>query len=292
MLSQCTPVYWVIMWPCRWHAFRLKAIAVLLYCSSQPFVRLHPDGSRRDWRMWWWCTVREAWHALGLWYLAFSFISKYVPPLKVCDSVARHDHICILCKLMVLWMLQFFPTAEESMKFYNQKRCVDSKGLHIPSQLVSSHSDLLLNPESFLPFLSFECDCWYLVCDRVTAICEILRAGIERAERIYPNWAEVFILLTVRFCTVSSKNQSSYMVMIIARSCLLISPLCSWMQVYHEECPPCKLPILDSSGRNDLGSWRYLHSLRLEYMKLRGLIFELHRTDDDVCSTLSRCSVH
>lgn len=156
MLSQCTPVYWVIMWPCRWHAFRLKAIAVLLYCSSQPFVRLHPDGSRRDWRMWWWCTVREAWHALGLWYLAFSFISKYVPPLKVCDSVARHDHICILCKLMVLWMLQFFPTAEESMKFYNQKRCVDSKGLHIPSQLVSSHSNDTIYcwiPKAF--FLSF-----------------------------------------------------------------------------------------------------------------------------------------
>lgn len=33
--------------------------------------------------------------------------------------------------------LQFFPTAEESMDYYNQKRCVDGKGLVLPSQIVS-----------------------------------------------------------------------------------------------------------------------------------------------------------
>ncbi|TXG64243.1 hypothetical protein EZV62_011237 [Acer yangbiense] len=31
--------------------------------------------------------------------------------------------------------LQFFPTAEESMDYYNQKRCVDGKGLVLPSQI-------------------------------------------------------------------------------------------------------------------------------------------------------------
>jgi phosphatidylinositol-3,4,5-trisphosphate 3-phosphatase/dual-specificity protein phosphatase PTEN len=31
--------------------------------------------------------------------------------------------------------LQFFPTAEESINYYNQKRCVDGKGLVLPSQI-------------------------------------------------------------------------------------------------------------------------------------------------------------
>lgn len=36
---------------------------------------------------------------------------------------------------------QFFPTAEESIEYYNQKRCVDGKGLILPSQIVSdTHS--------------------------------------------------------------------------------------------------------------------------------------------------------
>lgn len=33
--------------------------------------------------------------------------------------------------------LQFFPTAEESINYYNQKRCFDAKGLVLPSQIVS-----------------------------------------------------------------------------------------------------------------------------------------------------------
>jgi hypothetical protein len=33
--------------------------------------------------------------------------------------------------------LQFFPTAEESIDYYNQKRCFDGKGLVLPSQIVS-----------------------------------------------------------------------------------------------------------------------------------------------------------
>ncbi|MBA0675686.1 hypothetical protein Goari_017212, partial [Gossypium aridum] len=32
----------------------------------------------------------------------------------------------------------FFPTAEESIDYYNQKRCVDGKGLVLPSQIVSN----------------------------------------------------------------------------------------------------------------------------------------------------------
>lgn len=36
-----------------------------------------------------------------------------------------------------MFLLQFFPTAEESMDYYNQKRCIDGKGLVLPSQIVS-----------------------------------------------------------------------------------------------------------------------------------------------------------
>jgi hypothetical protein len=32
--------------------------------------------------------------------------------------------------------MQFFPTTEDSINYYNQKRCVDGKGLVLPSQLV------------------------------------------------------------------------------------------------------------------------------------------------------------
>ncbi|KAH8965842.1 hypothetical protein BDL97_04G137500 [Sphagnum fallax] len=35
----------------------------------------------------------------------------------------------------LLLYLKFFPTAEESINYYNQKRCVDGKGLVLPSQL-------------------------------------------------------------------------------------------------------------------------------------------------------------
>lgn len=42
-------------------------------------------------------------------------------------------------KLSVLRFIlfQFFPTAEESIDYYNQKRCFDGKALVLPSQIVS-----------------------------------------------------------------------------------------------------------------------------------------------------------
>lgn len=46
--------------------------------------------------------------------------------------------------------LQFFPTAEESIDYYNQKRCVDGKGLVLPSQIVSL---CLIGPNFFRELL-------------------------------------------------------------------------------------------------------------------------------------------
>ncbi|CAL5362893.1 unnamed protein product [Camellia sinensis] len=37
----------------------------------------------------------------------------------------------------LLLFLKFFPTAEECIEYYNQKRCLDGKGLILPSQIVS-----------------------------------------------------------------------------------------------------------------------------------------------------------
>jgi len=48
--------------------------------------------------------------------------------------------------------LQFFPTAEESMDYYNQKRCVDGKGLVLPSQIVSLLLAMLYYDGSFIGF--------------------------------------------------------------------------------------------------------------------------------------------
>lgn len=46
--------------------------------------------------------------------------------------------------LFFFFLMQFFPTAEESMDYYNQKRCLDAKGLVLPSQIVSPPLALIL----------------------------------------------------------------------------------------------------------------------------------------------------
>lgn len=43
------------------------------------------------------------------------------------------NHILISFSFSV----QFFPTAEEAIDYFNQKRCVDGKALVLPSQIVS-----------------------------------------------------------------------------------------------------------------------------------------------------------
>lgn len=85
----------------------------------------------------------------------FPFNDHNCPPLQLvaafCQSAyswlkADLDNVVVVhCKagkartgLMIsslLLYLKFYPTAEESIVFYNQKRCVDGKGLILPSQL-------------------------------------------------------------------------------------------------------------------------------------------------------------
>ncbi|CAM8928184.1 unnamed protein product [Rhodiola kirilowii] len=86
---------------------------------------------------------------------SFPFDDNECPPIRLIVSFCRSayswlkadiDNVVVVhCKsgmartgLMVsslLLYLKFFPTAEESIDYYNQKRCVDGKGLTLPSQI-------------------------------------------------------------------------------------------------------------------------------------------------------------
>lgn len=65
-------------------------------------------------------------------------ISSLLLYLKVRDSSAVSSRQCTNpgSELYIL-SLQFCPTADESIDLFNRKRCVDGKGLVLPSQIVS-----------------------------------------------------------------------------------------------------------------------------------------------------------
>ena len=50
-------------------------------------------------------------------------------------SMCHHFYNIVIT--LFCFLLQFFPTAEECIEYYNQKRCLDGKGLILPSQIVS-----------------------------------------------------------------------------------------------------------------------------------------------------------
>lgn len=64
--------------------------------------------------------------SVGVSEMHSSLVSCEVCPLS---DLLIASYICII--------VQFFPTAEESIDYYNQKRCIDGKGLVLPSQIVS-----------------------------------------------------------------------------------------------------------------------------------------------------------
>lgn len=85
----------------------------------------------------------------------FPFDDHNCPPIQLIRSFCQSAHswlkedsenvVVVHCKagmartgLMIcslLLYLKFFPTAEEAIDYYNQKRCVDGKGLVLPSQI-------------------------------------------------------------------------------------------------------------------------------------------------------------
>lgn len=86
---------------------------------------------------------------------SFPFDDHNCPPIQLIISFCKSAYgwlkedienvVVVHCKagmartgLMIsslLLYLKFFPTAEESIDYYNQKRCVDGKGLVLPSQI-------------------------------------------------------------------------------------------------------------------------------------------------------------
>ncbi|CAN6450880.1 unnamed protein product [Victoria cruziana] len=65
---------------------------------------------------------------------AYAWLKEDIENVVVVHCKAGMARTGLMISSLLLY-LKFFPTAEESMSYYNQKRCVDGKGLVLPSQI-------------------------------------------------------------------------------------------------------------------------------------------------------------
>ncbi|PON40818.1 Tensin phosphatase, C2 domain containing protein [Parasponia andersonii] len=65
---------------------------------------------------------------------AYSWLKEDIENVVVVHCKAGMARTGLMISSLLLY-LKFFPTAEESMDYYNQKRCFDGKGLVLPSQI-------------------------------------------------------------------------------------------------------------------------------------------------------------
>lgn len=65
---------------------------------------------------------------------AYSWLKEDIENVVVVHCKAGMARTGLMITSLLLY-LKFFPTAEESMDYYNQKRCLDAKGLVLPSQI-------------------------------------------------------------------------------------------------------------------------------------------------------------
>ncbi|XP_007042495.2 PREDICTED: phosphatidylinositol 3,4,5-trisphosphate 3-phosphatase and protein-tyrosine-phosphatase PTEN2A [Theobroma cacao] len=65
---------------------------------------------------------------------AYSWLKEDIENVVVVHCKAGMARTGLMISSLLLY-LKFFPTAEESVDYYNQKRCVDGKGLVLPSQI-------------------------------------------------------------------------------------------------------------------------------------------------------------
>jgi hypothetical protein len=79
--------------------------------------------------------------------------------------------------------LQFFPTAEESIDYYNQKRCFDGKGLVLPSQIVSLS---FLCDESLISYLL---PSFFIILSFFSEVCQIFRTYSNILQWGMPSWS-------------------------------------------------------------------------------------------------------
>ncbi|KAH9712079.1 phosphatidylinositol 3,4,5-trisphosphate 3-phosphatase and dual-specificity protein phosphatase pten [Citrus sinensis] len=66
---------------------------------------------------------------------AYSWLKEDILNVVVVHCKAALQVCFMIGLLLSLQSLQFFPTAEEAIDYYNQKRCVDGKALVLPSQI-------------------------------------------------------------------------------------------------------------------------------------------------------------
>ncbi|KAI4295684.1 hypothetical protein L6164_035701 [Bauhinia variegata] len=65
---------------------------------------------------------------------AYSWLKEDIENIVVVHCKAGMARTGLMISSLLLF-LKFFPTAEESIDYYNQKRCIDGKGLVLPSQI-------------------------------------------------------------------------------------------------------------------------------------------------------------
>ncbi|EPS74080.1 hypothetical protein M569_00672, partial [Genlisea aurea] len=65
---------------------------------------------------------------------AYSWLKQDIENVVVVHCKAGMARTGLMISSLLLF-LKFFPTAEESIEFYNQRRCLDGKGLVLPSQI-------------------------------------------------------------------------------------------------------------------------------------------------------------
>ncbi|XP_068666157.1 phosphatidylinositol 3,4,5-trisphosphate 3-phosphatase and protein-tyrosine-phosphatase PTEN2A-like [Aristolochia californica] len=65
---------------------------------------------------------------------AYSWLKEDIENVVVVHCKAGMARTGLMISSLLLF-LKFFPTAEESIEYYNQKRCIDGKGLILPSQI-------------------------------------------------------------------------------------------------------------------------------------------------------------
>ncbi|PKU60771.1 Formin-like protein 6 [Dendrobium catenatum] len=65
---------------------------------------------------------------------AYNWLKEDIENVVVVHCKAGMARTGLMISSLLLY-LKFFPTAEESIEYYNQKRCIDGKGLVLPSQI-------------------------------------------------------------------------------------------------------------------------------------------------------------